>query len=51
MKLRNLVALLMLFVAIGVVPCRALDVIPCPQSVELTQVVFDMACKSKKFFQ
>ena len=51
MKIRTLVALLMLFVAIGVVPSRALDVIPCPQSVELTQVVFDKACKSKKFFQ
>lgn len=41
MVLRTLVAFLMLFVAVGIVHSKDVDIIPYPQSVELTQVVFD----------
>ena len=41
MVLRTLVASLMLFVAVGIVHSKDVDIIPYPQSVELTQVVFD----------
>ena len=43
MKLKTLLASLMLFVAVGIVPCKAVDIIPYPQSVEMTEVVFDKA--------
>ena len=41
MVLRTLLASLMLFVAVGIVHSKDVDIIPYPQSVELTQVVFD----------
>ena len=43
MKLKTLLASLMLFVAVGIVPCKAVDIIPYPQSVEMTEVAFDKA--------
>ena len=43
MKLRSLIASLMLFVAVSIVPCKAVDIIPYPQSVEMTEVAFDKA--------
>lgn len=43
MKIRFLFAYLLLLVTIGVVPCKAVDVIPYPQSVEMSEVVFDKA--------
>ena len=43
MKLRSLIASLMLFVAVSIVPCKAVDIIPYPQSIEMTEVAFDKA--------
>lgn len=43
MKLKSLLASLMLVALMGIVPCKAVDIIPYPQSVEMTEVAFDKA--------
>ena len=43
MKLKSLLVSMMLFVLIGIAPCVAANIIPYPQSVELSDVVFNKA--------
>ena len=43
MKLKSLLLAIILFVSIGIIPCAAANIIPYPQYVEMSDVVFNKA--------